>query len=373
MNAHEYEVGLHKLEIDTPALLIDLPAMQRNMKTMSDFFAGKKARLRPHVKLHKATPVLAHMQMASSGGFGVTCAKLSEAEVLAKAGIRDILIANQIVGARKVERLVHLASYSDVMVAVDSFENLTELGRAALGKNVQLRVLVEINIGHNRCGVEPYEHALEMARAVQDTPGVRFMGLMGYDGHCTRSVDASKREACARRANRILVETREYIEKAGLGVEIVSGSGTYTYKYATQFDGITEIQAGTYLLMDTTFRESGATEFELTLTVLATIISRPKRKGAENLAIIDMGRKAMNTYYGLPEVKHPEGATVVGLSQEHGKLEVVDEARDLEVGDKIELWVRDANDTINLYDKFYAIRDDVVEAVWDIPARGFVT
>ena len=125
--------------------------------------------------------------------------------------------------------------------------------------------------------------------------------------------------------------------------------------------------------MDTAFRESGVTEFELTLTVLATVISRPQRKGAENLAIIDMGRKAMHTYYGMPEVKHPKEAKVIGLSQEHGKVEVEDQARNLKVGDKIELWVRDANDTINLYDKFYAIRDNIVEAVWDIPARGFVT
>ena len=373
MNAHEYEVGLRKPEIDTPALLVDLKAMQKNMQTMSAFFTGRKVRLRPHVKLHKATPVLAHMQMKSCGGYGVTCAKLSEAEALAKAGISDILIANQIVGARKIERLVNLAAYSDVMVAVDDYDNLAELGRAALRKNVGLRVLVEVNIGHKRCGVEPYEHALKMAKAVHETPGVRFMGIMGYDGHCTSRVDVSEREACAMRANTILVETREHIERAGLEVEIVSGSGTYTYKYAARFDGITEIQAGTYLLMDTAFRDAGVTEFELTLTVLSTITSRPRRKGVENLAIIDMGRKTMNTYYGLPEVKHPRGAKVVGLSQEHGKVELGGEARDLKVGDKVELWVRDANGTINLYDKFYAVRDDVVEAVWDIPARGFAT
>jgi D-serine deaminase-like pyridoxal phosphate-dependent protein len=373
MNAHEYEVGLHKMEIDTPALLIDLPSMEQNLKTMSDFFKGKEAKLRPHVKLHKATPILAHKQLGAGGTIGVTCAKLSEAETMAKAGIKDILIANQIVGACKIRRLVHLAAYSDVMVAVDSYENIEELSQAAFAKGILLRVLVEVNIGHNRCGVEPYEKALEMARAVQKASGLRFMGLMGYDGHCTRSVHALEREACSRKANQILVETKEHLENSGLKVEIVSGSGTYTYKYATQFKGITEIQAGTYLLMDTTFRESGVTEFELTLTILSTVISRPVREGAENLAIIDLGRKAMHPYYGLPEVKYPKGAKVLGMSQEHGKVELEGEACDLKVGDKIELWVRDANDTINLYDKFYAIRDDVVEAVWDISARGFVT
>jgi D-serine deaminase-like pyridoxal phosphate-dependent protein len=325
------------------------------------------------VKLHKATPILAHKQLEARGTIGVTCAKLSEAEVMAKSGISDILIANQVVGIRKVGRLANLAAYSDVMVAVDSYENIEELSGAAAARGVQLRILVEVNIGNNRCGVEPYENALEMARAVQKASGLRFMGLMGYDGHCTRSVDAAKREACSKKANQILVDTRKYIEEAGLKVEIVSGSGTYTYKYATQFSGITEVQAGTYILMDTAFRESGVTEFELTLTVLATVISRPERGGVRNLAIIDMGRKAMHPYYGMPEVKHPKGATIIGMSQEHGKVELEGEACDLKVGDKMELWVRDANDTINLYDKFYAVRNDVVEAVWDIPARGFVT
>jgi D-serine deaminase-like pyridoxal phosphate-dependent protein len=370
MNAHEYEVGLHKSELDTPALLVDLDAMERNLKWMSDFFKDKKAKLRPHVKLHKATPVLAHLQLDAGGSRGVTCAKLSEAEVMAHAGIRDILIANQIVGARKTGRLANLAAYSDVMVAVDSYENIEELSRAAHARGVRLRVLVEVNIGHNRCGVEP-ENALQMARAVKEAPGLLFKGLMGYDGHCTRAVDASAREACSRKANQLLVETREQLERAGLDVEIVSGSGTYTYRYATQFEGITEIQAGTYLLMDTTFRDSGVTEFELTLSVLATVISRPLRRGAENQAVIDMGRKAMHPYYGLPEVKYPEGAKVIGMSQEHGKVDLGGAA--LGIGDRVELWVRDANDTINLYDTMYAVRDDVVEAVWDIPARGFVT
>ena len=373
MNSYEYEVGLHKMEIDTPALLIDLPAMERNLKIMSDFFKGKDVKLRPHVKLHKATPILAHMQLQAGRAIGVTCAKLSEAEVMAKTGIKDILIANQVVGPMKIGRLVNLAAYSDVMVAVDNYENVAELSHAACDKGVRLRVLVEVNIGHNRCGVDPFEEALQMAKEVHEAPGLRFMGLMGYDGHCTRSCDASDREECSIKANQLLVENRDYIEKTGLKVEIISAGGTYTYKYASKIRGITEIQAGTYLLMDTTFRDAGVADFELTLSILATFISIPKRKGAGRLGIIDLGRKAVDTYYGLPEIKRPKGLKVIGLSQEHGKVELEDQANDLKLGDKLELWVPDANGTINLYDKFYAIRDDVVEAVWDIPGRGFVT
>jgi len=373
MDAHEFEIGLNRLDIDTPALLIDLPAMERNLEVMADFFEGTEAKLRPHVKLHKATPVLAHMQLNAGRTIGVTCAKLSEAEIMAKAGIRDILIANEIVGALKIKRLVNLAAYSDVMVAVDNLENINELSQAAHAKGVQVRVLVEVNIGHNRCGVEPNEQALQMARAVSEAPGLRFMGLMGYDGHCTMRVDASEREACSMKAYEVLIASKEYIENAGLDIEIVSASGTFTYRYATKLKGITEIQAGTYLLMDTAFRDAGVTGFELTLSVLSTIISRQMREGDENMAVIDMGRKAMHTNYGLPEVKNPLGAKAIGLSQEHGKVELDGAARGLKIGDKIEWWVRDANDTINLYNKVYGIRDDIVEAVWDMPGRGLMT
>jgi len=370
MRAHEYEIGLPKNEIDTPALLIDLDIMECNLESMARYFRNVEARLRPHVKLHKATPVLAHKQLAA-GAIGLTCAKLAEAELLAASGIKDILIANQIVGVRKIRRLVNLAAYADVMVAVDSAANVAQLSRAAQAKGVQIRVLVEVNIGHNRCGVAPFEPALALSRAVCDAPGLHYMGLMAYDGHCTIKIDPAEREAKSLEANTLLVETRRYIEQAGLLVEMVSASGTFTYKYATTLPGITEIQAGTYLLMDTTFKEKGVTDFDCALTVLGTVTSRPSWPGAADLAIIDVGRKCIETGWGLPEVKEPAGAIVASLSQEHGRVRLG--AANLQPGDPIELWVRDANNTINLFDKFYAVRNDIVEAVWDIPGRGSST
>lgn len=372
MNDHEYEVGLHKHEIDTPALLLDLPTVEANLHRMADFFKDKEVKLRPHVKLHKATPALAHLQL-QAGAIGLTCAKLSEAEVLAGAGIKDILIANQVVGGQKIRRLVNLAAHTNVIVAVDNYENVRQLSRAAEARGVMLRVLAEVDIGNARCGVEPYGPALELSKAIVNSPGLIYMGLMGYDGHLTFQVDPADREQLAIEANTTLIETRRYIEAAGLEVPIVSGSGTFTYKYVSRLKGITEIQAGTYLLMDTAFREKGVTDFDLTLSVLATVISRPPRPGAEDLAIIDVGRKSIDNYYGLPEVKSPSGATLFSMPQEHGQLRLEGDAQDLQVGDKVELWVRDANGTINLYDKFYAIRDNVVEAVWDIPGRGKAT
>lgn len=369
MASHEYEVGLRRDELDTPALLIDMAAMERNLRTMAAFFEGVRPALRPHIKLHRATPKLAHLQM-EAGAIGLTCAKLSEAEALGACGIRDVLIANQIVGARKVQRLMALAAHTRVIVAVDSEDNIRELSKAAQARGVELRVVVEVNIGHNRCGVAPLEPALALSRIVDAAPGLRYMGLMGYDGHCTLGVDEATREARSQQANALLAETRWLIERAGLTVPIVSAGGTFTYRYAADIEGVTEIQAGTYLLMDTAFRDEGVREFECALTVVATVTSRPSWPGAEHLAIIDLGSKGISTLLGTPEIKDPPGARVIRLSQEHGRVDLSAAAHDLQVGDRVELWVRDANGTVNLFDRFYAMRGDVVEAVWDIPNVG---
>lgn len=369
MGVHEYEVGLCKNEIDTPALLLDLGAMERNLRTMSAYFDAVEPVLRPHVKLHRATPILAHKQM-QAGAVGLTCAKLSEAETLAASGITDILIANQIVGTRKIQRLMSLASYTDVMVAVDSYDNVSKLSAAAQARGVEPRVLVEVNVGHNRCGVAPLEPALALSRAVHEAPGLGYAGLMGYDGHCTFRVEDAQRPEFSKKANTLLADTRRLIEGAGLAVEIVSAGGTFTYQYATKVEGVTEIQAGTYLLMDTAFKEAGVREFDCALTVLSTVISRPSWKGAENLAIVDVGSKGISAQLGTPEIKDPEGAAVIRFSQEHGRVGLENATREVKAGDKVELWVRDANGTINLYDKFYALRGDIVEAVWEIPACG---
>jgi len=393
--AHTREVGLHRQELDTPALLLDLRAMEHNLHAMAAYFEHVVPALRPHVKLHRATPALAHRQL-KAGAIGLTCAKLSEAEALAASGVSDILIANQIVGPHKIRRLMDLATHTRVMVAVDSAANIRELSAAALARGVELGVLVEVNIGHNRCGVAPLEPALALSRQVAAAPGLVYMGLMGYDGHCTFGVTEAQRSIMSKQANTLLADTRRLIEQGGLKVAIVSAGGTFTYRYAAEIEGITEIQAGTYLLMDTATREQGLHEFECALTVLATVTSRPPWPGAEHLAVIDVGSKGISTLLGTPEIKDPAGARVIRLSQEHGRVDLAGAAphepaaprsrsplrpagsgrsstRDLRVGDKVELWVRDANGTVNLFDRFYAMRDDVVEAVWEIPNPGIRT
>jgi len=355
-------VGMGKEEIDTPALLLDLEKLEANLDRMADFFADKPAALRPHTKTHKC-PVIAHQQI-ERGAIGVTCAKLDEAEAMARAGIQDILIANEIVGRRKIERLAGLAGWTEVMVAVDDARNVADLSAAATSKGVSLRVLVEVNVGMGRCGVEPGEPAVALARQVASSPGLVFEGLMGYEGHAVMRPTFEERMKLARAAMALLVSTKKHIEAAGLEVRIVSGGGTGTYNITGTYLGVTEVQAGSYVTMDVRYRDCGV-GFECALTCLATVISTPR----PGVAITDAGMKALTPEFGMPEVVGLEGVTVAKLSEEHGALALT-EAASLRPGDKIELIPSHGCTTINLHDHFYALRNGVVEAIWPIAARG---
>jgi D-serine deaminase-like pyridoxal phosphate-dependent protein len=369
MKPDHADIGLSYRELETPALIANLRVVESNSMTMRSFLSPHKIHLRPHAKIHHATPQIARMQM-KDGTIGITCAKLNEAETLREAGIQDILIANQIVGKRKIDRLVNLAGKCDLKVAVDSRENAQAIAKEAVQRGVRVGVLVEVNIGHNRCGVAPFEPTLDMVNFILHLPGLVFKGLMGYDGHCTLKVSPEERGDLSRKAYRLLADTRSHIEKHGIEVSIVSGGGTFTYRYAAEIEGITEIQAGTYLLMDTTFQDHGVREFDCALSVLTTVISQPGYAGAEKLAIVDTGKKSISTALGLPEVLEPDGAKVISLSDEHGRISFADSASALRLGDQVEFSVPDANGTINQFDRIYAVRDGLVEDVWFIPKSG---
>lgn len=371
MNIYEHEVGLPVYELDTPVLLLDIAAVERNIQKMANFARQAGVALRPHAKIYKGTPIFAWMQL-KAGAIGLTVSKVSEAEVLASGGIRDILIANQVVGARKIQRLVNLAAYTDIIVAVDSPYNVQQLSAAAEARGVTVGVLVEVNIGNDRCGVEPFKPALDLARVVHEAPGLAFRGVMGYDGQLVFVKDFADRDRRSEQGYRLLVETRRFIENAGLPVEIASGGGTVTFRSASSVQGVTELQVGTYVFMDTTYSKLGLSDYECALSVLATVISRPDRPGAEDLAILDVGRKAMDLTYGFPEVKCPAGE-IVSMPQEHSRLKLQAPGPEPRIGDKVELWVSDVNGTFNLHDKVYIIRNGLVEAVWEISGRGKVT
>jgi len=351
-------------ELDTPALLVDLEALEYNLESMARFFADKHARLRPHAKTHKC-PQIALRQLAA-GAVGITCAKLGEAEVLAEAGVRDILIANQIVGAPKLERLTALARTCDVMVAVDDEANVTDLGRVCRERGVSIRVLVEVDIGMHRCGVEPGEATLALARRVAREPGLEFAGLQAYEGHLVMLPDAQERAARLREALATLGETCALLARAGLPAAIVSGGGTGTYDVSATTPPITEVQAGSYVFMDAWYL-TVRPEFRPALTLLATVISRP----TPDRVVTDSGMKSLTHEFGPPQPLGVVGLGLPRLSEEHATLEVTDPAAvRLHPGDRLRFLPSHCCTTVNLHDRYYVVRNGTLVDIWPIAARG---
>ena len=359
-------IGATIEDIDTPALLIDLDVMERNIEMMARYFESIDSDLRPHYKTHK-TPIIAHKQL-EAGAQGITCAKLGEAASLVDAGIKDILIANQVVGTSKIERLVDLAKHSDIIVAVDNSKNVNALSKAASQNGVELNVLVEVDVGNKRCGVKPKAPALALTREVIQSKGLKFRGLMGYEGFCVHVKDFNERKELAGQAMTQLIETKHELEGAGIDVELVSGGATGTYNITGEFPGVTEVQAGSYVMMDTIYKQvQGLADFGYAMTLLSTVMSHP----ASSRAVADAGSKSITPEFGMPKVKGDEGIIITSLSEEHAKMELRGKAaQELELGNKIELIPSHCCTTTNLHDQFYAMRSGLVEAIWKITARG---
>ena len=350
-------------EVDTPALLLDAVALEANIRRMADFFAHRPCRLRPHFKSHKCTAIARLLMEA--GAVGITCAKLGEAEVVADAGIRDILIANQIVGAVKIRRLMELCARANVMVAVDSADNVDMLSAAAAAARVRLGVLVEVDVGMHRCGVAPGQAALELARLMAAAPGLKFEGLQGYEGHCVDLRDTTEREAKTRQALKLLVDTRWLIERAGLKVNSVSGGGTGTYTITGDCDGVNELQTGSYAAMDWWYSDIRP-EFQQAMSILATVISRP----SPEWVVIDVGRKGIGAEWGPPRVKNVPGATVASYSsEEHLKITVPADSK-LRIGDRLEIIPSHGCTTSNLYSEFVVHKEGCVTTRWPIEGQG---
>jgi D-serine deaminase-like pyridoxal phosphate-dependent protein len=350
-------------QIDTPALLLDAGALKANIQRMAAFFTHRHCKLRPHFKSHKCTAI-ARLQM-KAGAVGITCAKLGEAEVVAAAGIRNILIANQIVGPLKIRRLIELCRHADPMVAVDSDANVKMLSQHALAAGVRIGVLVEIDVGMGRCGVAPGQPALELARLVASSAGLKFEGLQGYEGHCVDLRDEAERAAKTGESLKALVETRRLIEHSGLQVNIVSGGGTGTYTITGDCEGVDEVQAGSYAAMDWWYGDIRP-EFEQAMSILATVISRPK----PGLVVIDVGRKGVGAEWGAPRVKNLPGSDVISYgSEEHMKISIPPDAA-TKIGDRIEIIPSHGCTTSNLYSEFIVHEDGLVNGQWPIEGRG---
>jgi D-serine deaminase-like pyridoxal phosphate-dependent protein len=285
---------------------------------------------------------------------------------MAAHGIGPLLIANQVVGRLKVARLMALARRAEVTVAVDSTDNVAELSAAAAAAGVRLPVLVEVDVGMGRCGVGPGEPALALCREIARTPALHLAGLMGFEGHVVDQPSFDERERGCLAALALLDETRAVVEANGFPVEIVSGGGTGTYQIAGGRPPLTEVQAGSYVFMDASYKAiEGMEAFDCALTLLATVVSRPH----ERRAIVDAGAKVLSTDQGSPVPLGVAGARLAGLSEEHGRIDFA-EPSPLRVGDRLSLLPSHCCTNVNLHDRLYGVRGERVEVVWDVAARG---
>ncbi len=357
------EIGSAKDQLDTPALWVDLDKMEANIDTLATHFNAAGVQWRPHTKGIKV-PAIAHAAIRA-GAIGVTCAKLGEAEIMAQAGIQDLLVANQVVGPRKVERLVRLSRHADVKVAVDSAANIEEIGRAARAASTEVSVLVELNTGMDRAGVLPGEPALNLSRLAHATPGIRYQGLMAWEGHAVRIEDVDEKRRVVEEAVGHLQNSVALCRDAGLPVDIVSGGGSGTYKVTPFLDEITEIQAGGAIFSDVANRSRHVTT-DPAIFLRVTVTSRPAR----DRIIHDAGFKALPNSYGDPQPIGLENVEEIRTSAEHGKVVLSMPSDTPAVGDGIDFLLGYGDVTVFMHDVLYGVRNGIVETEWPIAGRG---
>ncbi|HEX9653567.1 MAG TPA: D-TA family PLP-dependent enzyme [bacterium] len=360
---------MHFQHLDTPALLIDLDRLEANIAGMAALAKRHGVNLRPHTKTHKC-PEIAKMQIAA-GATGITCAKLGEAEVMAAAGVEDILIANEIIGEPKFKRLIDLSKQATICVAVDSVFGARSLIAALAPANQTLDIVIEINCGQNRGGVLPGEETLRLAKPIIQSKQLQLRGLMTHGGHAYNESSREGIEKIGREEGRVMVETAELLRKNGIPIETVSVGSTPAAQYCASAAGVTEIRPGTYVFYDLTQVDLFACNLEdCALTVLATVISCP----GKNRAVIDAGKKALTSDprgragkdggYGWIVEKQ---VIINRLSEEHG---VIESDAQFEIGEKVRIIPNHACVVVNMFDQIYGIRDGQVKQVFKIAGRG---
>src|SRR6266850_768833 len=357
-------VGQRVDEVDTPALVLELDAFERNLRTLADSVKGRPLRVRPHAKTHKC-PEIAKLQIAH-GAVGMCCQKVAEAEALVDGGIDDVLVSNEVVGAPKIARLAELSKRAHVGVCVDHPDNLAALEASG----ARLDVYIELEVGMRRCGIAPGEPAVQLARAISRSRHLSFAGLQAYHGRAQHMRTMEQRHAAIESAAQHVFEMKRLLEKAGIRCPIVTGAGSGTYMFEAEAGAWDEIQPGSYIFMDVDYAKNEwaapLPRFEHALFVLATVMSRP----APDRAIVDAGLKASSVDSGLPLVWRRAGLTYRGASDEHGSIELAAGAQAPALGEKLFLVPGHCDPTVNLYDWYVGVRNNRVEAVWPITARG---
>jgi D-serine deaminase-like pyridoxal phosphate-dependent protein len=357
--AYGSAIGRNRHDLITPALILDLGAARRNIAKMADRIKTMPAKLRPHIKVHKS-PELARMQV-DAGAIGISTATVWEAIVMVRTGLDGIFVVNTIAGREKIAALAAIARDAEVMVAVDDAQNAADIAAAARAAKSTVGVLIEVDTGMDRAGVDAPEQAVELARRLDGVDGIKLLGVTGYEGHCSLTPERDLRAQRQRVAMSMLVETAEKIKAAGLPCPIVSAGGTATWDWTATTPGVTEIQAGSYAVMDN-FHFPMAGDFEKALTVLTTVISRPPDR-----VIVDAGNKSL----GAPALSTIRGHDLKGFrfDEEHGVF-VADASYPLHMGDVVELVPGYAPGTVNWYDAYHVVEGDRVVDIWPVIPRG---
>ena len=370
MQSPPAQPGMREDEIDTPALVIDLDAFEFNLDRMAALLAPTGVRLRAHAKTHKS-PVIAHLQIAR-GAVGQCVQKVAEAEILAWGGVGDILVSNEVVGAGKLARLAALARIAKVAVCVDDPAQVVAVAAAAEAIGVRISVLVEIDVGAARCGVQPGPDAVALARQIAASKHLIFAGLQAYQGSAQHRRGVEERRKLIDHAIDGSRRTVEQLRQQGLACSIVGGGGTGTFEFEAASGVYTEIQAGSYAFMDADYARNldagGApvATFRHALFVLATVMSAPRH----GLAVLDAGHKAVSIDSGMPTLWQRPDIRYVSASDEHGKLEYGAETGAVKLGEKLRLIPGHCDPTVDRFDWYVGVRGGRVECLWPVAARG---
>ena len=355
--------------LDTPVLIVDLDRLDANIARWAAFAREAGVKLRPHGKTHKCVEIA--RRQIEAGAVGLTLAKIGEAEVMAQAGVGDLFLAYEVIGAPKLPRLIALARQVRVRVGVDSAEGAEPLARAALAAGITLDVLIEVDSGLGRCGVRPGQELVALAQSLARMKGLRIAGIFTYRGY------RPDLEAAGREEGEIMVTEADRLRRAGIEIEEISVGSTPTGRSAGRVSGITEIRPGTYVFNDAMqVRWGSATPDECALAVLTRVISRPSR----DVAVLDAGSKALTAERGPYSsrgdshgvIRNYPDCQIDRLWEEHGRVQLTDEARRLRVGDLVEVIPAHVCPTVNLAERLVCTRQGRVVDTWAVAARAQV-
>jgi D-serine deaminase-like pyridoxal phosphate-dependent protein len=359
-------IGQHRKELVTPALVIDRRVLMRNLAFMESRLPGLHARLRAHVKNHKS-PHIARLQL-EHGAFGVCCATVWEAVVMVNAGADDVLIANQLVNPEKRRTAALLARQATVRVNVDDASDAEGLSEAAVAAGSTIGVLVEVDTGMHRAGVDSPDEALALARRITELPGLRMDGLSGYEGHCSLELDRERRHQKQQTAMAYLVEVADHLESHGIPCAILSAAGTATAFWTGANPRITELQLGSYAAMDD-YHYMLEPSFDIATTAVVTVISRRKDR-----LVLDLGKKTFGAAVpsdspDSPRIWSHEGIRPLRYDEEHAIFEI-DDSCPLRVGDVVGFHLGYTPFAVNYYDAYHVVEDDRVIDIWPVLPRG---